>query len=281
MSNDPHTLRLFKRSEERPSLTIVCCVDKRYLKQAAVTLPLWLEAAGEIANYPFIVFYCDDGANSIPYEDVKRVFSVLPEVRYVAWPKPEWAYAGAYSSQREMMLTSFCHAHYWVDTEYFLKIDVDAFPVRRTSIDEWFSPEFFHEYRFSHPRVERPALVASAWGYTKPRDQMTELDNWADKNDVPGVRMNLVEGTSRVVHPRIASWFCYVNTKFCQEAAHFVPPGRIPVPSHDGFHWYMAARMGWPIYRTKFKRTGWTNCPRFKKLLTKVGGIRKQLRETA
>ena len=101
MPNDPHTLRLFKRSEERPSLTIVCCVDKRYIKQAAVTLPLWLEAAGEIANYPFIVFYCDDGANSIPYEDVKRVFSVLPEVRYVAWPKPEWAYASAYSSQRD------------------------------------------------------------------------------------------------------------------------------------------------------------------------------------
>lgn len=276
-SRDPHRYPVIDGAPSKlPSLTIVCAVDANYIEQAEHTVPFWFERHPALSGFPFVVFYCSDGAHVVDIGRVKKAFRGCEDLRLVEWPSPEWASASSYFNQRDLMLSAFCWAHRWASTEYLLKIDVDAWPKKDKPLDELLKPSFFNRSLTARGEM-LPALIASPWGYTKPAEQMGTLDRWADRAGVPGKSLNLkVNGESRrCVHPRVASWVCFINREFAAEAAEFVPPGRIPVPSQDGFHWYMAARLGWPVYRYKFKRSGWTNTPRLRNIIDGVREARK------
>ena len=60
-------------------------------------------------------------------------------------------------------------------------------------------------------------------------------------------------------HPRVASFVQFHRSDFVRTAAEMAG-GRLPVPSHDTYLWYVANRLGLPIMRTNFKnRRGMDN----------------------
>ena len=103
---------------------------------------------------------------------------------------------------------------------------------------------------------------------------MMELDKWVDDNFsrnstiqwTPPLNLIPNPGEDRVCHPRIISWASFFNTDFTKICADYAKetclPGQLPVPSQDGFTWYVATRLGYGITRTKMKNRGfqhWSN----------------------
>jgi len=181
----------------------------------------------------------------------------LPEYSLIDWPYEGVEYLGDgedkwTNSQRHKMLAGFVHvpARY-VLTPYWLKLDTDAVA---TGTDDWIDEKWFSE---------SPGIVAQRWGYTKPVDQMRTLDDWADRHGVPGdsLKIKIEEGSSRLSHPRIASWCGFFSKFLTVVAAGYAEKhcgaGQIPVPSQDGYHWYMAQRLVYKTVRTNFKNRGW------------------------
>jgi len=142
-------------------------------------------------------------------------------------------------------------------TDYWLKLDTD---IVATGNDDWINPDWF---------VDDPAIVSAAWSYTKPPDQMVKLDRWAELHrDVLGIvaekpPLNLVPkpGEVRLRHKRIISWCAFFQatlTALCAGLAKATcGPGQLPVPSQDGYMFYVAKRLGLPIMRTNMKALGW------------------------
>lgn len=187
----------------------------------------------------------------------------------VPWPPTDTDYA----SQRERMLSGFVYAADYVATPWWLKIDTDAVALRT---EDWEPADWFAR----DPDADDPpdasfasgyyVWIASSWGYTKPADQMARLDDWADGvpelADRPRLDLPYTPGGKRCRHPRMASWLSFYRTDWTRWAAGLarssVGPFKIPVPSQDGFHWYVSARRGNVGLRANMRRRGWTNCPR-------------------
>ncbi len=129
-----------------------------------------------------------------------------------------------------------------------------------TGMDDWIDPEWF---RFN------TAIVSHPWGFTRPPYQMVELDEWAGANldrlgsiwGLPPLNIAPKIGEDRVCHSRIISWCAFFNTEFTKTCASFACdtclPGQLPVPSQDGFMWYVAKRLGYEIIRPRMKKRGW------------------------
>ena len=144
-----------------------------------------------------------------------------------------------------------------------MKIDTDviAYPHEVQGIrQEWFD---------AGPDGRYPAYVAPRWGYTKPADQMEKLDRWSEtKTGFTTEPLNLPyePGARRCGHSRMCSWLSFYQTDFTNACAAFLDEFEMPVPSQDGFHWYMGARMCVYWLQTNMKRQGWTNVSRLSKL---------------
>ena len=179
-----------------------------------------------------------------------------------------------YETQREKMLSGFIHVPArMVKTPWFLKLDTDAVRTDKTKpwiLSEWFEPDEDGKYN---------AFIGSRWGYTKPADQMSEPDNWAD--NIEGLahhpRLNLpYDPDGRTCrHPggRLASWITFFNTEWNWQCSSHCVFGHIPVPSEDGFHFYCAKRANCRYTLTSFKRRGWTNVSRLAKLMKRVNEV--------
>lgn len=248
--------------------TVVLGVDKKHLVNLKTVLPNWLKYQPELFEHPFVIFYDRESTNA---EEVYATWSsplVSPKVarlNLVPWPPLEVTYPEGTckwdNQQRHKMLAGFVHAPPTVvDTPYWLKLDLD---VLCTQTGAWVLPWWFNDV---------PAIVAPPWGYTKPIDQMDKLDEWANvfaNADHPPLCIPRGDHVTMLRHHRICSWLGFFNTKFsqfCSEAATAtLGLGQIPVPSQDGFHWYMARRFGWPILRANIKATGWDVKSNFEK----------------
>lgn len=162
-------------------------------------------------------------------------------------------------TQRERMLTALTvMPHKYVDTPWFLKLDTDAVAVSPLVIPE-------------QVRENKVVLAAPKWGYTKPPSAMKALEEWAMiQPEFLGQRKRLpeyrVEG-GKAKHPRIISYFCWVNTEWSREInERYLITGRLPVPSQDTFLWFItrmredvALRLGsdakaWCIHKTGLDR---------------------------
>lgn len=238
--------------------TVVLGVDKNHLQNLRLVLPNWKQYRPELFDKTFVIFFDRDSTN---VDDVVATFKeVSPStlLRVVAWPPPGVTYPEGTckwdNQQRSRMLAGFVHVPATqVFTPYWLKIDLD---VMCTQPGDWIQDGWF---------IDTPAIVAPPWGYTKPADQMEKLDNWATGtlgfHDHPP--LNLPRGGNQTMlrHPRICSWLGFFNTTFsclCSElATSFCGPGQIPVPSQDGYLWYMATRLKWGVNRVNMKSAGW------------------------
>jgi hypothetical protein len=237
-----------------PEFTVVVGVDAAHLEQWSLTVKSWLKYKPSLLDHPWLVFY--DVDNVSPSIIRERITD-----ERIAWRFAPWGLdGGPYPTQREKMLTGFVYIPgIWVDTPYWLKIDTDAFA---TGDDEWIDPEWFEH---------TPAIIGHRWGYTKPANQMLDLDNWVARygaltelSQFPP--LNLVPpdpSCKRLAHFRVASFCAFFETLFTTQCAMLAEAAcgqnKIPVPSQDGYLWYCATRRQLPVVAVNMKRRGWNN----------------------
>lgn len=240
--------------------TIVVGVDRGHLRQLHWTLPTWHKHKPGMHYRKFVVFY---DRYQLDYRDVKWIGDWFPEVTYQAWPPAGVKYEQTSDdrfgdAQRAKMLAGFVHVTAMlVDTPYWLKLDTDTVA---TGMPDWIDPHWFEE---------SPAIIAHRWGVTKPANQVAELDDWYDQvvND-SYPRLDLVpeEGADKLRHARIISWCGFFESEFTRACSYWSGTGTIPVPSQDGFMWFMAARTQHKIVRTNMKDRGWQHFLRDEKI---------------
>ena len=239
--------------------TLVCGVDRKHLRQLSMVWPTWKKHKPTLLERPMLVFF--DG-EQVTDGEVRSVVD-HPGLRTVAWPPEAVDYGESgdgkwESSQRHRMLASFVHVPpMFVRTRYWLKLDTDTIA---KGMDDWIDPHWFDD---------DPVIVSHKWGFTKPPDQMAELDRWVEKNrerlpdlwNHPPLDLHPEPGRSRLSHKRIISWCAFFDTGFTNLCSNVAEDTcgrfRMPVPSQDGFMWYMATRMGLGVRRTMMKSRGW------------------------
>jgi hypothetical protein len=200
-------------------ITLVTAVTPSHLGKLRWCLPTW-RLKPQFAELPLIIFihgFGQDGA--ISFHD--WLLEVTPEslfeqTQIIPWPMPEAA------DDRERMISAFIlGAAQHVKTDYFVKLDADC----------WFTDDkdVFELGDFKHD------LVSHRWGYTRPASYIATLDKWGK---LPASRV-IDKDRNRYNSPRIQSFCCLHKTEFVREAARLAQ-GRLPVPSHDTYLWWLA-----------------------------------------
>lgn len=253
--------------------TTVVAVDKKHLEQLNLTIKTWKKHKPSLfTDHPVLVIY---DSEQVTFQDIYDVVGPITHLKTQPWPLPGVSYIQQeegrwFDAQRQKMLSSFIYgAAERVRTKWWLKIDCDTVA---TGHDDWIDEKWFET---------NPAIVSHPWGYTKPPNQILELDAWVAKNEnkLPALAsqhpLNLHPnpGSDLVRHPRIISWCAFFHTEFTKRCAEMAEKtcgqGKLPVPSQDGFMWYCAERMGFPIIRPNMKARGWMH-------LSTMKGIREQ-----
>jgi len=239
-----------------PDYTLVCGVDTKHLRQLAWVWPTWRLNKPSLLKHPMLVFY---DRHQVYKEQVKEAVD-HPNLQIRPWPPAGVSYErimeGKFGCpQRYKMLAGFVYIPAeFVQTKYWLKLDTDTVA---TGQDDWIDEEWF---------VDDPAIVAQPWSFTKPPDQMLKLDKWASTIPCLSIEsepLNLIpkERSDRLGHKRIISWCGFFNTEFTKECAGLADLNtylfQLPVPSQDGFHFYLAKRLGYGIVRKHMKDRGW------------------------
>jgi hypothetical protein len=233
------------RQQILDELTLLLAVDESHIEQLATVWPTWTRFRPEFREIPILVSY--DAECSV---NELAIHSIIdnPNVRMLPWRMDNA------ESQRERMLTSFVKAAgQEVKTKWYLKLDTD---IVASSTGAWLETGWFR----TDDDGRLPAFISSPWGYSKPADAIEKLDNWADGVDglarFPRLDIPFDPRKERVRHSRIASWCFFGNTEWTQEVASYAK-GRLPVPSHDTFLFYCAARRGDFYRREKMGDRGW------------------------
>jgi hypothetical protein len=238
--------------------TSVVGVDAKHLAQLQMTWPTWKRHKPSLLNHRMLIFYDRD---QVTPEAVRLVVD-HPNMAMLPWPMRGVSYqlpntTKWNNSQRYKMLAGFVHVPaIYCHTKYWLKLDTD---VVATGNDGWIDRNWF---------AHTPAIVSHPWGFSKPADQMLILDDWANTHaDVlpyfvnPPLNLKPGMGDDKVRHPRIISWCAFFNLDFTRLAARMADnsAGRfaLPVPSQDGYLWYVAQRMNLDILRIDMKSLGW------------------------
>lgn len=238
--------------------TLVVGVDAKHLWQLSCVFPTWKKHKPELDFVPMVVFY---DHNEVKESDIQKV--IRREAHLIPWPPDGVEYEGDphdkwTNPQRAKMLSGFVHVPAMaVATDYWLKIDTD---VVATGEPNWVKGRWFDN---------SPAIVCHRWGFTRPPDQMLYLDKWVYENrskvgmlaHKPPLHLVPEEGSDRLRHSRIISWcgfFCTALTKYASQAARTVcGDGKLPVPSQDGYLWYVATRMDLRVSTPNMKKLGW------------------------
>lgn len=241
--------------------TLVIAVDDRHLHQLTYSFPTWIRFKGELRICPILIIYDSQEVNP----DDKR-FDILKQygnkVEFTEWNPPE----GMYENQQGKMLTSLIFApSFCVKTPWYVQIDTDSFAYnnKKWIYDDWFEDD----YKF----------IASPWGYTKPSNAIELMDDWADNvfglMEYPRLNIPYHKDWKRVCHRRIASWIIFCRTEWCRKMARIASPEKyykLPVSSQDTFFCYCADRRKELYRRVRFKRFGWKNTSRTKRLINAI-----------
>jgi hypothetical protein len=221
------------------NITIVSAVNPPYMDALRKHMPQWMETPG-IMEYPGMLFY-----NGVSKEDLSFV---PPHWELIPWDMP------VYDSLRELMLTSFViGTAQHVKTKFWIKLDADVEPRYNT-----YAPEGLKLPN----EVFDNDISGHKWGYSKPGKWLRTLEDWFDKTAKSGLvpprvfteeQLKDADVQKRYGHERIASFICFHKSGFVRDAAAMCENGRMPVPSHDTFLWYVAKRQRRKIHRFNLK----------------------------
>lgn len=246
--------------------TTVIAVDAKYVRQLQYSVLTWQIHRPQLFKNPLVVII-DRQAEVEIRVAMPPAINNHPQVSFHVWPDEAHA-ASPFVSQRERMLSAFVHLPpRVVKTPWWLKIDCDV--LAYGNADGWLDTEWM-----LGGEKER-IIVAPRWGYSKPGHQPGDLDNWGNQHPVlrgwPPLNIPY-SGEKRLGHERICSWVSFYNTAWSHWAASLCEYPRIPVPSQDGFHWYVAARSRdtGRVLKVNMKRLGWDNISKLDKLKAKV-----------
>ena len=242
-----------------PSLvTVVTACDPKYVEHLSVTFPNWVRFKN-ILQYRVVVF-----VNGIPLDDRRLDFLRHPGVKLVPWAMP------GIGDHREEMLSAFVlgtAGH--VETPYWLKLDADSYATDdRPLLVKW---------------MTTVAFCGHWWGYSWT-EHIKAMDRWAAGH--PKLVLSPLWGKPmyekehdrgrRYYHPgkRTISFVQLQETKFTRICAGLAG-GRLPIPSHDTYLYYMADRMGVPWRSSNFKgRRGFTQGRDLEGLRKTIGGMK-------
>ena len=243
--------------------TTVIAVDANYVAQLAYSVLTWQLYRKQIFENPLLVI--------VDRQNHFDIIGKLPpaitghkKLQIHVWP--DEAHADApFVNQRERMLSAFVHAPpRLVETPWWLKVDCDAIALGNP--DAWFDPAWFAGDKI---------IVAPKWGYSKPGHQPGDLDAWANEHFILSQYPPLnipYNGEKRLGHERICSWVSFYNARWTRWASMLCDYPRIPVPSQDGYHWFIAARTKdtGRVLKVNMKRLGWDNISKLENLKEKV-----------
>jgi hypothetical protein len=234
-----------------PSITTVVALDEKHLDQWRLTWRTWKKFRPILIKWPLLVI-ADAFAGTRRWWHRRLKFLGHPHRNIILWDWPnldDTSYQEM--SQRERMLTAVVKVAPIVETDYWCKLDTDAIALDHSP---WPLPQWF---------ARNPAIVAPPWAYTKPARYLYELEDWAANIDglkqLPPLDLppdKRQEGTIR--YKRICSWCAFFDTLWTRSVADYVP-SRLPVPSQDTYHWYVAQRQDELIAKVNMKKHGWTN----------------------
>lgn len=243
----------------KPEYTLVCGVDEKHLRQLRFVWPTWKLHKPSLLDMRMVVFF---DHTQISRSDVRQAID-HPRLSIIDWPMGGVNYDGDPDSkfhhpQRYKMLSGFVHVPAMtVTTDYWMKLDTD---VVARSYDDWIDPIWFEGH---------PSIIAPKWTFTKPPQQMQLLDDWVNSNKerlsilAHKPPLNLVPkvGSDRLCHERIISWCGFFSTALSRVASEWAQAtcgqGLLPVPSQDGYLWYVAKRLETQIKTVNMKRRGW------------------------
>lgn len=232
--------------------TFVTCVSNngRYLKKFERAINNWYKD-NFIKNTEFIVFAHRDCYNVV-CEIVNKVKKEYLHIDVIKWSKPEC------DTVKEEMLSAFVFGvNEYVKSRYSIKLDCDT---------HLKGPEFVIPNRYN-----RKVIVGHKWRYTKCKADpeyeknkyhwFDRLADWSEQfPDFIGTKHLYPRGLkeSRYSHLRIASFCCIQKTAFIKHIVSLcnkssVKRGRLPIPSHDTFLFYVAERLGRGIGYSNFK----------------------------
>ncbi|MCZ2344462.1 MAG: class I SAM-dependent methyltransferase [Bacteroidales bacterium] len=239
------------------AFTTVVGVDRDHLAEWRLTWPTWKRHHRLLLDHPLLVV-CD-GDRSVADWQQSLQFLGHPQLRVTTWTQ-----VGV--TQREKMLTGLTLAPaQHVQTPWLLKLDTDAVA---TGPSDWPVPAWFQ----SHPGGSVPVLVAPPWGYTRPSTTIDRLEEWADQipelNSFPRLNIPPAQTGDRRHHPRITSWCAFIRTDWLRAITR-LSPERLPVPSHDTFLWYCAARCQEFIRKIRMTHQGWRHPVHLQKWVTR------------
>jgi len=242
-----------------PSYTTVIGVDQNHLEQLRLVWETWKRNKPSLLKHPMVIFY--DGKSCCP-QQIREIVDHSNSC-IVRWPitilGENYIFSGDNHNkwsnpQRHKMLAGFVHVpRMWVETPYWLKIDLDVVAMEQ---DDWIDENWFKD---------NPAIICPSWNYTKPADQMLKLDEWSHTFPIQDSfrltkDLNLVPspGSDKVVHKRIISYVGFFRTDFTRRCSELCNGELgLPVPSQDGYCWYVAQRMNESIVHFNAKRLGW------------------------
>lgn len=237
-------LRRYLNEVKATPFTVVTAVNPKYLAKLRDNYPKWMKTEG-VMEKPMLLFIHD-----IPPNDPSLSF-LRKNVIKIPWDMDK------YDSMRELMLTSFVlgtAAH--VKTDWWMKLDADTTPKEKD--------DYVFGYKLDVPEgtFDSPYnITGHKCGYTKPGEFLTRLEDWADAKDefkgtkrvFPLDQVDTMNKVKRYGHIRIASFICFQSLAFTKECAQLAGD-KLPVPSHDTYMWYVAARKGYNAIRHNFKR---------------------------
>lgn len=258
--------------------TTVIAVDANYVKQLQYSVLTWKLYRKEIFQNPLLVIMDARCLHEI-ISQLPRAITTHPNVSYYVWPQSETA---TFKNQRDRMLSAFVHVPpLEVKTPWWLKVDCDAIALGNPA--GWFDEKWFDEKCDGAGEKSKNIIVAPGWNYTKPATQPAELDAWGNSQPIlsqyPALNIPYNPEARTISHKRFCSWVSFYNTNWSRWAAMLCDYPNIPVPSQDGFHWYVSERTGdaGRVLKVNMKSLGWTNIPKFRKLKEKVEALMKNI----
>jgi hypothetical protein len=230
------------------NITLIVGLDGPHLKELRRTWPTWRQFKPDILQMPTVVFF--DPTQVDPRE--ASFLNEHPLIRWIPWRLE------AARNQREKMISGFFHiAAREVSTPWYLKLDTDTVA---TGPGNWLQDQWFEK----DASGKLPVFIAPRWSYTKPRYALDVLDDWADGVPelarFPRLNIGYNSNSRRVRSKRIISWFFLGQTDWTKGLLPWLDPGgRLPVPSHDTFLYYCAARRKERVIRLKMEATGFAH----------------------